>query len=254
MGTRVIESRRNRVLTIMLAPLVPCAARLGVLAVLAPVFFPERAAQVSWALTGLPLVVLAIVGAVANRLVPEREETPFIMEMPLYHLPNARTIGLFVWTRLTAFLKKAGTVILGMSVVVWALSAFPSGTVEGSALGRLGLLLEPVGRLMGLDWRAMVAMLTSVVAKENAVATMGVLYRVGESSGSLAEALRASLSPAAGLAFLVAEMLFIPCVSTVAVIRQETGSWKWALLNVALLTVLALVGGVIAFQVGSRLL
>lgn len=254
MGTRVIESRRNRILTIMLAPLVPCAARLGVLAVLAPVFYPERAAQVSWALTGLPLVVLAMVGAVANRLVPEREETPFIMEMPLYHLPNARTIGLFVWTRLTAFLKKAGTVILGMSVIVWALSAFPSGTVEESVLGRLGLLLEPVGRLMGLDWQAMVAMLTSVVAKENAVATMGVLYRVGEGSGSLAEALRASLSPAAGLAFLVAEMLFIPCVSTVAVIRQETGSWRWALLNVALLTVLALVGGVIAFQVASRLL
>jgi ferrous iron transport protein B len=248
MGARVIESPRNRLLTIMLAPLVPCTARLGVLAVLVPVFFPSSATLVSWALIGLPLVVLAAGGALANRFLARGDEAPFIMEMPLYHVPNPRTIGLYIWTRILGFLHKAGTVILGMSVLVWALSTLPTGEVEASYLGLLGRAIEPLGRLMGLGWRPLVAMLTSFVAKENAVATLGVLYGVGEAPGALAAVLRASLPPAAGLAFLVAEMLFIPCVSAVAVIRQETNSWKWAALNMLLLTVLALVGGVAAYQ------
>lgn len=254
MGARVIESRRNRLLTIMLAPLVPCAARLGMLAVLVPVFFPGSATLVSWGLIALPLVVLAVGGAVANRLLSRGDEAPFIMEMPLYHVPNLKTIGIFVWTRILGFLQKAGTVILGMSVVVWALATLPTGEVETSYLGLLGHHLEPLGRLMGLDWRPLVAMLSSFVAKENAVATLGVLYRVGEAPGALGSVLQAHLTPAAGLAFLVAEMLFIPCVSAVAVIRQETGSWKWAALNVLLLTTLALVGGVATYQVARWIL
>ncbi len=254
MGARAIESPRNRLLTIMLAPLVPCTARLGVLAVLVPVFFPQNAIVVSSALTALPLVALAAIGALVNRLSGRREDAPLIMEMPLYHVPNARTIGLYVWTLLLGFLSKAGTVILGMSVLVWILATVPTGQVETSLLGRFGQLLAPLGRLMGLGWQPMLALLTSVVAKENAVATLGVLYRAGEGAEALAGALRANLSPAGGLAFLVAEMLFIPCVATVAVIRQETGSWRWALLNMAALTALALLGGVITFQIASRVL
>ena len=248
MGTRIIESPRRRLLTIMLAPLVPCTARLSVLVVLAPVFFPRHATLVTWCLTGLPLVVLALLGVAISRLVLKGEQAAFIMEMPLYHLPNGRTIGILVWQRLLAFLRKAGTVILFVSVVVWALATLPHGDIETSYLAAVGRVLAPVGSLMGLGWRPIVAILTSFVAKENAVATLDVLYGLGERAGDLSQVLAAQLSPASGLAFLVAEMLFIPCIATVAVIKQETGSWKWVLIDLLALAVLTLVAGTLAYH------
>jgi ferrous iron transport protein B len=254
MGARIIESPANRLVTIMLAPLVPCTARLAVLAVLAPMFFPAHATTVSWALTALPLVVLALVGAITKLVVFRHERAAFIMEMPLYHQPHLKSMGLLVWQRLWAFVHKAGTVILAVSVIVWALSWLPYGDIETSLMAGLGRWLEPVGALMGLGWKPLVALLTSFVAKENAVATLGVLYGVGENTAALADTLSASLTPAAGLAFLVAEMLFVPCVATLAVIKQETGSWKWVLVNVALLTLLTLAGGTVAYHLASLVL
>ena len=253
-GTRIIESRRGRLLTILLAPLVPCTGRLAVLAVLAPAFFPARATLISWCLTGLPLVILALTGSVASRFILRGESSAFIMEMPLYHVPNGRTIGLLVWNRILAFLEKAGTIILLVSVIIWLLSFLPHGDIQSSYLAIAGKLLAPLGSLMGLDWRPMVALLTSFVAKENSVATLGVLYGVGQDTGALLQALSVAMTPASGVAFLVTQMLFIPCASTVAVIKQETGSWKWALLDMAFLAGLAIVGGIIAYRVASLVL
>lgn len=254
MGARILESPRSRILTIMLTPLVPCTARLAVLTVLAQVFFPEHALLATWLLTGLPLVVLAISGIIIRILFLRGDQSAFIMEMPLYHMPNKRTIGLTVWQRTLAFLRKAGTVILGVSVIIWALATLPHGEIETSFLATLGHWMEPVGQLMGLNWRAVVAILTSFVAKENAVATLGVLYGVGESGASLSEALAGQFTTASGLAFLVVQMLFIPCVATLAVIRQETGSWKWVLVNVLFLGALALTGGISAYQAANLLI
>jgi len=254
MGARVIESHRGRMLTIMLAPLVPCAARLGIVAVLTPIFFPEHATVVAWALTALPLVILAFGGWIAHHVIFRGEQAAFIMELPLYHIPNWRTIGISVWERVRAFLEKAATVILAASALVWLLATVPTGEIETSLLASIGHLLEPIGALMGLGWRALVALLASFVAKENSIAVLGVLYGGSEAGASLSEVLPGAISPAAGLAFLVVQMLFIPCVSTVAAIRQETASWKWTLLNLLLLAVISLVGGVIAYQLGSVLL
>lgn len=232
----------------MLAPLVPCAARLGVLAVLAPAFFPENAALVSWCLTGLPLVMLAILGMIMHWIILRGESGAFIMELPLYHVPNVRSIGIFTWARILSFLKRAGTIILLVSVIVWLMATLPHGDIETSYLAAIGRVLTPIGSLMGLGWRPLVALLASFVAKENALATLGVLYGAGEDVSTLVQTLSASFTPASGLAFLVAQMLFIPCVSTVAVIKQETNSWKWTLANVALLAALALAGGIIAYR------
>jgi ferrous iron transport protein B len=248
MGTRMIESPRGRLLTIMLAPLVPCTARLAVLTVLAPAFFPEHPTLVTWLLTGLPLVVLALGGALVSRIAIRPDDAAFIMELPLYHVPNARTIGILVWMRILAFLKKAGTVILVFSVFVWLLATLPHGEIETSYLAAVGRFLAPAGSLMGLDWKPVVALLASFVAKENSVATLGVLYGVGEDTGALVDVLGANLSAASGLAFLVAQMLFVPCVAVVAAVRQETASWRWALINVAALALLAFVGGALAYR------
>ena len=247
LGARVIESRHARLLTIFLAPLIPCTARMAVVAFLAPAFFGSAATLVSWGMVLLALAVLALSGVLINKIVFRGQRAAFIMELPLYHLPNGRTIGLLVWQRSLAFLKKAGTLILVVSVVVWILSALPGGEIETSFLAQIGHLLEPAGRMMGFDWRLMVALLTGFIAKENSIATLGVLFgstglTAGEGAG-LAETLAAAFPAATALAFLVVQMLFIPCVATVAVVRQETGSWRWTFFNVGFLLLVSWAAG-----------
>jgi len=248
MGARVVEGERARLLTILVAPLMPCTARMAVLAFLTPVFFGGAAPLVSWGLVGLSLVALALSGTSINRLVFKGERAAFIMELPLYHLPNWRTIGLFIWRRTKAFFIRAGTIILTVSVIVWALSALPGGEIERSYLAQIGRLLSPLGVLMGLDWRMMVALLTSFVAKENSIATLGVLYGAGEGDAKLAELLAGAVTPMAALSFLVVQMLFIPCVATVATIKQETESWKWTAFSVGFLLAISFAAGIVVHQ------
>jgi ferrous iron transport protein B len=248
MGARIVDSPRARLLTILLAPFVPCTARMAVVTVLAPIFFGHGATLVSWGLISLNLLVLAFTGWLLHELILGGEHVAFIMELPLYHQPNLRSIGLSVWHRTLAFLKKAGTIILIVSVIVWALSVLPGGSIESSYLAAAGKLLSPVGQLMGLEWRSMVALLTGFVAKENVLATLGVLFGAGQAQMQLADVMRLSLAPAAALAFLSVQMLFIPCVATVAVIRQETQSWRWTGLSIVLSLVTSFGVGVVIYQ------
>jgi ferrous iron transport protein B len=247
-GARIIEERRARLLTILLAPLVPCTARLAVVAFLAPAFFGDAATLVSWGLVAANLIILALLGILFNRLAFHGTQSAFIMEIPLYHLPNLRTIALFVWHNTVAFIKKAGSIIVVVSAIVWALSALPGGDVEHSLLAGVGHGLAPLGHWMGLnDWRPIVALLTSFIAKENTIATLGILYGASGVKAGLANRVAATLTPAAGLAFLVVQMTFIPCVATIAVIKQEAG-WKWALLSVGLLLAISLVAGSLTYH------
>jgi ferrous iron transport protein B len=242
LGTRVIDSKPARFLTILIAPLVPCTARMAVVAFLAPVFFGANAIFVSWGLVLVSLLMLVLSGSLLNRIIFKGQRSAFIMEMPLYHVPNSRTIGLLIWQRSLSFLKKAGTTILAMALVIWALSMLPSGDLNQSYLVQFGKLVEPIGQWMGFDWRLTVALITSFPAKENAVATLGVLF--GSSpDAALAQTLTSTFSVASALSFLVVTMLFIPCMATVAVIRQETNSWGWTLLNIALLLIISIAAG-----------
>jgi ferrous iron transport protein B len=247
-GARIIESQRARLLTILLAPLVPCTARMAVVAILTPIFFGAAAPLVAWGLILLSLVVLAASGMLLNRVLFKGERAAFIMELPLYHVPNWRTIGLLVWQRTLEFLKKAGTIILVVSVIVWVLSALPHGDIESSLLASVGRLLAPVGALMGLDWRMMVALLTSFVAKENAIASLGILFGAAHEEARLAASLSGALTPAAGLGFLTVQMLFIPCVATVAAIKQETGGWKWTAFSIGFLLLISLLVSTAVYQ------
>ncbi len=245
LGARVIESKRARLLTILLAPLIPCTARMTVIAFLAPAFFGSAATLVSWGMILLALVVLAFSGVLINKTIFQGRRASFIMELPLYHLPNWRTIGMRVWQRSVSFVRKASTLILVVSVVIWALSALPSGDVESSFLARVGRLFEPMGQLMGFDWRLMVALLTSFIAKENSIATLGVLFGADDAEAAgLAETLAATFPASTALAFLAVQMLFIPCVATVAVIRQETDSWRWTFFSLGFLLIVSLAAGI----------
>ena len=246
LGTRIIETQRARLLTVLLAPLVPCTARMVVVMVLTPLFFGDMAGLVAWGLIAADLIILALLGILLHRVILKGEQVAFIMELPLYHLPNLRTIGLYVWHNILAFLQKAGTIILGVSVIIWLLSYFPTGVATESYLALFGHWLEPIGRWLGLPWQMITALLTSFIAKENTIATLSILY------GDLETALPAALTPSAALAFLVVQMLFIPCVATVATIKQEVGA-RWTLVSLLLLLGLSLGAGVLVYQVGTLL-
>jgi ferrous iron transport protein B len=246
LGARIVESKKERLLTIFLAPFIPCTARLAVLTFVTGAMFLKEAALVSWSLLTMNILALGVTGILINRFVLKDEPMPFIMELPLYHTPNLRTIGLVVWTRTVAFVKKAGTVILAVSILVWLLSYLPEGNVETSILAWIGRLLEPIGSPLGLDWKLITALMTSIVAKENAIATLGVLYGVGEKG--LLQVLPGVVSHASALAFLVVLMLFVPCAATVAVMKQEMGNWKWFASSMLLMLAVSFFGGMFAYH------
>lgn len=251
-GARLINCARARLLTVLLTPLVPCTGRMAVLLFLAGALFGPSAPLVAFGLVALNLIVLTLMGILLNRLVLYAERPALIVELPLYHLPNWRAIALETWQNIKEFLVRAGTVILVVSIAVWALSDQPSGRIEESYLSYVGRFLEPLGGLMGLDWRMMVALLTSFVAKENALATMAVLFGAGH-EGSLTTILPQVLAPAAVMAYLVLQVSFIPCAPTVSAIQQQTRSWGWTAFTVAYLLVLSLLLGIATYQ-AARLL
>ncbi len=168
------------------------------------------------------------------------------MELPLYHRPNARTIGLLVWQRTIGFVKHAGTLILIMSLIIWALANIPTGNIETSILGSIGKALEPIGARLGLSWQLVVALLASFIAKENSIATLGILYGTGDDTANLAATLGTVIVPAAALSFLVVQMLFIPCAATVGAIRAGN-----ALVEVDVVHDRAVGGGVVWRGVGG---
>jgi ferrous iron transport protein B len=169
------------------------------------------------------------------------------MELPLYHLPNPRIIGLVTWQNTLAFIKRAGTIILAVSIIIWILSTAPHGDVNTSILSHIGKFLEPLGKLMGFNWQVMVALLSSFIAKENTIATLGTL--TGGQGTALSAQLKTLLTPAAALAFLAVQVLFIPCVATVAAIRQETRTWRWPIFTIIFQLILSFSIGIIVFQI-----
>jgi ferrous iron transport protein B len=247
MGARIIESPKARMLTIFLTPFVPCTARLGVLAFVSAAVFGAHASLVAWIIVSVNILVLGLSGIVISKVLLKDEPMPFIMELPLYHKPDLRTIGVVVWSRLVSFVKRAGSVILVVSVGVWILSNVPGGSVETSILGWVGAFIEPIGRPMGLRWQEMVALVSSILAKENSIATLGVLYEVGREG--LQGVLPKVMSQASAFAFLVVQMLFVPCAATIAVMKQEMGSWKWFLGSLVSMLLISYLVGVAAFRI-----
>lgn len=251
MGSRIVESPKARLLTILLTPLIPCTARMAVLTFITPIFFGGSAAMVSWGLVALSLVILVISGILINKIFFKGEKTAFIMELPLYHIPNLKTIGISMLNKTKSFLVRAGTLILIVSIIVWLFTTLPTGEIETSFLATFGKYLTPVGRIMGFDWRMMLASLTSFIAKENSISTLNILYGKANGGGGVDLALKKAISPSSALSFLVFQMLFIPCVATVATIRKETNSWKWTIFNIVFLLVISTIGGIIAYQIGN---
>lgn len=272
MATRTIEDRRDRIATIFIVPFMTCSARLPVYALLIGAFVPDLSLAGGWmglrALVLLGLYGLGFLGALGTAWLLKSSllksgRTPFVMELPPYRLPSIRTILILMWDRARIFLKRAGTVILSVSIVLWFLASFPrpdaQKDIRRSFAGRVGVLVEPVIRPLGFDWRIGVGLLSAQAAREVMVSTLSTVYHVGGdgvdwAKGAAPERLRATLgralSPLAAVSLMVYFVFAMQCTSTLAVARRETGGWKWPALMFTYMTALAYLASLAVFQLG----
>ena len=272
MATRTMESARDRLITTLVAPITSCSARLPVYVMLIALMLPVGTAGQK-ALVMLGLYVLSIAGVYAfaylfNRTLDRKEQTLFVLELPAYQRPSWREIGLQMYDRGKIFLRRAGTVILGLSIVLWALTTYPKTDSEDgseqlahSAAGRMGKAIEPVIEPLGYDWKMGIGLVASFAAREVFVSTMSIIYTGEEQDDedsirdSMAKETRANGQPAYNvrtcLSLLVFYVFAMQCLSTVAVTRRETNSWKWAILQVVYLTGFAYVAALATYQIGG---
>jgi len=277
MATRVLENRRNRLTTIMVVPLMSCGARLPIYALIIPAFFAPRWHGLMLWLIYMIGIVLAIICAKLLRItVFKGETTPFIMELPPYRMPTLKAVFIHMWQRGWLFLKKAGTIILAISIILWAATSYPKPSEEylaglseeqaqetkltHSVAGKIGKGLEPIIKPLGFDWRIGIALVGGLGAKEVFVAQMGIIYSLGEveteegsSTAALRDKLRARYSPLVGFCVMLFTLISAPCIATLAICKRETGSWGWALFQFSGLTALAYIITLIVYQLGTLL-
>ncbi len=251
MATRTLESEKDRILTILINPLMSCSARLPIYVLFASAFFPAHQGWVVFSLYFLGIVLAVLMGRLFKNVFFRGESPPLIMELPPYHIPTWRNVFMPAWTRTKLFLKKAGTVIFAGVVVIWLLASLPPGVEYGSEeslIGLLGKKLAPVLSPAGFGfWQAAVALIFGIVAKEVVVGTLGTLLGGEE---MLREALKTHFTPLSAYAFMVMCLIYIPCIASIATIKQEAG-WKWAIFSVVYSLVLGWVVAVLIYQIGK---
>lgn len=270
MATRTIESRRSRLITMLVLPLMSCSARLPIYIMITSTFFALK--YRSWIMISLyfiGIVMAVLMSRIFSRYVVKGDDVPFVMELPPYRFPTGKAMFRHTWEKGKQYLKKMGGIILVASVIVWALGYFPhheeltpQEQQEQSYIGRIGKTIEPMFRAQGFDWKLDVGLLAGVGAKEIVASTMGVLYAGDETVADDEEAdsikyanLHKKMSadgitPLVAFCFLLFVLLYFPCIATIAAIKNESGSWKWALFTVFYTTGLAWVVSAVVYQVG----
>jgi ferrous iron transport protein B len=273
MGTRILEDRRHRLVTMLVIPLMSCGARLPIYMLIIPAFFPKAwQTPVLWLIYIIGVVLAIIVAKLLQMFLFKGEAIPFVMELPLYRLPTIRGLTTHMWERSWLYLKKAGTLILGASILLWLATTYPKPTerqlagldeesaknVEllSSIAGRTGKAMEPIIKPMGFDWKIGTALIGALAAKEVFVAQMGIVYNMGqadENSESLRAKLQENYSPLVGFCIMLFCLITAPCVATFAVMKRESNSWTWAMAQFVGLGILAWGITTIVYQAGILL-
>ncbi len=271
MATRMIESPKSRLITMLVIPLMSCAGRMPVYILIAGAFFPHHAGLVLLGMYALG-ILLAMAAAKIMSLFFKDDDLPFVMELPPYRVPTAKSIFRHTWEKGKQYLQKMSGIILICSMALWFLSYFPNHDAyatpkdqqEHSFIGYVGKAMEPVLEPLGFDWRMGVGIVAGVGAKELVVSTLGVMYAddeaidvmTGDASGDtrLQRALTRSVTPAAALAYMVFILLYFPCIATFVAIKNESGGWKWAIFTAVYTIALAWVAAFITFRIASLLL
>ena len=236
LSTRTLDNARDRRTVLWILPFLSCSARMPVYLLFASAFFQRGRVLLIFFLYLLGLLVAILSALLLKKTVKDGQESPFMMEMPPYHLPTLRGIGIHLWDKIKDFAVRAGTILLGATVIIWFLKSFTpalsfTNDSSQSILAAIGGILAPFLAPLGFgDWRSAVALLTGLMAKESVVGTLGVLYgATGGSGNSLLLALRSAYTPLSALSFLVFVLLYLPCVAAFSAMTREMRSLKWTL-------------------------
>lgn len=290
MATRVLETRRDRLVTMLVLPLMSCGARLPIYMLILPAMFPPRLqTPMLWLIYLIGIVIAVVMARVFRATLFRGESTPFVMELPPYRMPTARGLGVHVWERTWMYVRKAGTIILLGSILLWAVSTFPRKTtfsrdyeqqisqaeqtgqpdqaetlrhqrqaeeLQHTVAGRIGRTLEPVLEPAGMDWRVGTALIGAFAAKEIFVTQLGIVYSLGDAGqqAELRKRIRADYTPLQGFCICLFCLISMPCFATFAVTVREAGSWLWGLFLLGYLTALAWLLSTAVYQVGRLIL
>ena len=254
MACRTIENRKDRLTTMLVSPFISCGARLPIYVLIAGAFFTAHAGLVVFAMYMIGIGVAILSAFIFRKTLFRGPSGHFVMELPPYRVPTARGVATHMWERGSLFLRRAGTIIFGVVILVWVLASLPWGVEyasEASVLGHLGNAVAPVFIPCGFgQWQATASLVFGFLAKEVVVGSMGAIFAVEE--GVLGGALMAQLgwTPLIAFSFMVFSLLYLPCVATIGTIRGETNSWKWPLFSIAYTCGVAWVIATIIYQIG----
>ena len=258
MATRMIEDKKCRLITMLINPLMSCSARLPIYLVLVGAFFPKIGSLVLLGIYATGILLAVLMARLFSRFLVKGDDTPFVMELPPYRIPTAKTIFRHTWEKGAEYLKKMGGIIMIASILIWFLGYYPQGNYEtiaeqqeNSYIGQIGKAIEPVIEPLGFDWKLGVGLLSGVGAKELVVSTLGVLYANDGDLDSVNLSDRIPITATVALGYMLFVLIYFPCVATLAAIKQESGSWKWAFFAAFYTTALAWLVAFIINQLGT---
>ena len=261
MASRMIEDRKCRLITMLVNPLMSCSARLPIYLVLIGAFFPNSGSFILLAIYAIGILLAVLVARLFSRFLVKGDDTPFVMELPPYRIPTTKSILRHTWEKGAQYLKKMGGIIMIASIIIWFLGYYPNHNAyetvaeqqENSYIGQIGKAIEPVIEPLGFDWKLGIGLISGVGAKELVVSTLGVLYTNEEDIESVNLSDRIPITPIVALGYMLFVLIYFPCIATIVAIKQESGSWKWALFAAFYTTTLAWIVAFAVNQIGKFL-
>ena len=259
MATRTIEDRKSRLITMLVNPLMSCSARLPIYLVMIGAFFPNFASFMLLCIYTAGILLAVIMARIFSKFLVKGEDSPFVMELPPYRMPTSKSIMRHTWEKGAQYLKKMGGIIMIASIIIWFLGYYPRHDAhesvaeqqENSYIGQIGKAIEPVIKPLGFDWKLGIGLISGVGAKELVVSTLGVLYTNEGDVENVNLSDRIPITPLVALAYMLFVLIYFPCIATFAAIKQESGSWKWAIFAAGYTTGLAWLVAFTVFQIGS---
>ncbi len=259
MASRIIESRKSRLVTILINPLISCSARLPIYLVMIGAFFPSKASLVLLSIYVIGILLAVLMARIFSRFIVKGDDAPFVMELPPYRMPTLKSVLRHTWEKGAQYLKKMGGIIMVASIIIWFLGYYPNHNAytntaeqqENSYIGQIGKAIEPVIEPLGFDWKMGIGLLSGIGAKELVVSSLGVLYTNNDDINSVDLSERIPITPLVAYGYMLFILIYFPCVATVAAIKNESGSWKWAAFTICYTTLLAWVVVFLVHQVGS---
>lgn len=262
MASRTIEDCKCRLITMLVNPLMSCSARLPIYLVMVGAFFPNQASFVLLCIYATGIILAVLMARLFSKFLVKGDDAPFVMELPPYRMPTTKSILRHTWEKGAQYLKKMGGIIMIASIIIWFLGYYPQHDAyetvaeqqENSYIGQIGKAVEPVIEPLGFDWKLGIGLISGVGAKELVVSTLGVLYTNEEDVENVNLSNRIPITPLAALAYMLFVLIYFPCIATLAAIKQESGSWKWALFAAGYTTVLAWCIAFVVYQLGNLII